>query len=231
MSYPYRNNFEIHIDIKYYHQQNNFAKKVWFHLLGWKFYGRLQIKKKIQKRRIGLLGGSFNPPHLGHLHISNQAIKIIGLNEVWWIISPKNPLKTDYSFNYTKRLEACRKLLNKSNIKLSEVEKITGSYYSSETIKILKKKYPRVQFVWLIGADNMHSFHKWEKWDDIFIELPIAIFARPNNQLKAGLSLAAQKYFNKRVHSRNLLNGANPRWSMQIGPQVNMSSTQLRADN
>ncbi len=153
------------------------------------------------------------------------------MHEVWWIISPKNPLKKDYSFNYTKRLEACIKLLNKPNIKISEVEKITGSFYSSDTIKILKKKYPRAQFVWLIGADNMHSLHRWKKWNDIFMELPIAIFARPNDQLKAGLSLAAQKYFNKRVNPRDLLNGVNPRWSMQIGPQVNISSTKLRAEN
>ena len=174
------------------------------------------------------MGGSFNPPHAGHIHITRQAIKSIGLNEVWWIISPRNPLKEDYTFNYEYRREACKRLLHNAKVKLSEHERTMGINYSSETIKHLKKKFPRIQFVWVIGADNMRSFHKWKNWNNIFMDLPIAVFARPNQQLKAGLSLAAQKYSKNRVPTRSLIKSKRPSWSMQIGPQTNMSSTKLR---
>ncbi len=186
------------------------------------------VLRVLKRRKIGLLGGSFNPPHAGHLHISKQAIKTLNLETVWWIISPQNPLKEDYYLTYGSRLKACNKILSTTNIKISEIEKWQGNVFSFKTIRILKKKYPRIQFFWIIGADNMHSINRWKNWDSIFMEIPIAIFSRPNQQVKAGLSLAAQKYQKYRVNPRMLSKGLKPAWSMQVGPQLNVSSTRLR---
>lgn len=188
-------------------------------------------RKIIGKRTVGLLGGSFNPPHAGHLHISNQAITSLGLKEVWWIVSPRNPLKEDYTHNYKKRLDACKKFLQGTKIKITEVERFSKSHYSCDTIRALRKKFPRIRFVWLIGADNMHFFHYWKNWGNIFLEIPIAVFSRPDQQLKAGLSLAAQTYAKFRVNPKTLMKAELPAWSLQIGPQINISSTKLRTES
>ena len=187
---------------------------------------------KLSKRKVvGLLGGSFNPPHMGHLHISYQALKFLNLDEVWWILSPKNPMKQDFSDTYHTRLEACRRLLHNTDIRLCEVEKNHGSHFSASSIEILKRKYPRNKFVWMIGADNMHFFHNWKNWDKIFMSLPIAVFSRPRQQLKAGLSLAAQKYCKFRVLPGTLLRNKPPVWTLYVGAQVNLSSSELRIND
>ena len=186
------------------------------------------VIRVLKKRKIGLLGGSFNPPHVGHIHISKQAVKILDLETVWWIISPQNPLKKEYSQTYESRVKACNKILRTTDIKISQIEKKEGNVFSFNTIKMLKKKYPRIQFFWIIGADNMCSINRWKNWDNVFLEIPIAIFSRPNQQVKAGLSLAAQKYQKYRVNPRMLSRAFKPAWSMQVGPQINISSTYLR---
>ena len=186
------------------------------------------VLKVIKKRKIGLLGGSFNPPHAGHLHISKRAIKVLDLETVWWIISPQNPLKKEYSQTFSTRVKACNKILRTTKIQICEIEKRQKNTFSFNTIKVLKKKYPRLQFFWIMGADNMHNINRWKNWDDIFMEIPIAIFSRPNQQLKAGLSLAAQKYQKYRFNARMLSSVPMPAWSIEVGPQLKISSTLLR---
>ena len=186
------------------------------------------VLRVTKKRKIGLLGGSFNPPHAGHIHISKQAIRTLNLETVWWIISPQNPLKEKYSQTYSSRIKACNKILKTTNIKISEIERREGNIFSFNTIRILKKKYPRIQFFWIIGADNMHSINRWKNWDSIFMEIPVAVFSRPSQQVKAGLSMAAQKYQKYRVNPRMLSRASKPAWSMRVGPQLDISSTRLR---
>ena len=130
--------------------------------------------------RIGLLGGSFNPAHEGHLHISQEALKRLKLDQVWWLVSPQNPLKsTSNMASYAERFESARKVTQHDRrIKISDFEKKNGLTYTYETLSAIKKHYPKIKFVWIMGADNLPTFHLWQKWRDIINIMPMVIFDR-----------------------------------------------------
>jgi nicotinate-nucleotide adenylyltransferase len=133
-----------------------------------------------QNRTIGLLGGSFNPAHGGHLHITLHGLNKLKLDEVWWLVSPRNPLKTKESLAlYEQRLQSAQAVASAHRrIRVLDVERRFNTRYSYETIKLLKTRYPGTRFVWLIGADNLAQFHLWRRWTQLLSDIPIVIFDR-----------------------------------------------------
>ncbi|HEY6663050.1 MAG TPA: nicotinate-nucleotide adenylyltransferase [Sphingomicrobium sp.] len=131
--------------------------------------------------RIGLLGGSFNPAHAGHRHISLQAIRALGLDEVWWLVSPGNPLKEGAKdmAPFAARLASAERQSRRSCIRVSDFEEREGTRYTIDTVVRLKRRYPKHDFIWLLGSDTLPNFHKWRDWRGLARELPIAVIPRP----------------------------------------------------
>ena len=155
------------------------------------------------RRRIGLLGGSFNPAHPGHRHISVVALERLGLDEVWWLISPQNPLKPVAGMApYAERVRSARAAARHPRIKVSEHETALGTRYTADTVKALKRRFPRLKFVWLMGADNLAQVEAWQNWPRIFTELSIAIFDRPSYSFRALAGKAASRFRKFRLRSR-----------------------------
>ena len=131
--------------------------------------------------RIGLLGGSFNPAHRGHRHISLQAMRALGLDEVWWLVSPGNPLKEGARdmAPFSVRFESAARLARGTRIRVTDFEQQAGTRYTIDTVRRLKQRYPQDRFIWLLGSDTMPNFHKWRDWRGLAGEVPIAVIRRP----------------------------------------------------
>ena len=131
--------------------------------------------------RIGLLGGSFNPAHGGHRHISLQAMHALGLDEVWWLVSPGNPLKDGAKdmAPFEARLASAEGMARRARIRVSDFEQRAGTRYTIDTVEKLKRRYPKHDFVWLLGSDTLPNFHKWRDWRGLAREVPIAVIPRP----------------------------------------------------
>ena len=131
-------------------------------------------------RRIGLLGGSFNPAHAGHRAISLAALDALGLDEVWWLVSPGNPLKAPENMApFATRLASARAQARRARIRPSDIEARLGTRFTVDTLAALVRRYPNHRFIWLMGADNLGQFHLWRDWRKIAHEVPIAVIARP----------------------------------------------------
>ena len=142
-------------------------------------------------KRIGLLGGSFNPAHKGHRALSLRAIEALGLDEVWWLVSPGNPLKpAEGMAPYPARLASARHMARHAPIRVSAVEARLKTRYTADTLARLVPLYPRHRFVWLMGSDNLAQFHQWRDWRKIALEVPIAVIARPGYDRRARASPA-----------------------------------------
>lgn len=184
-------------------------------------------------QRIGLLGGSFDPPHAGHVHISRWALKAIGLDAVWWLVSPGNPLKENGPADIDRRVAACNALVHHPRIHVTDIERHLGSPFTANTLKHLGQRYPAVRFVWLMGADNLASFHHWEGWRWIIETHSIGVLARPGEQVRAGLSPAARRYAHARLPGSAagvLGRGEHARWALLNGPMSEHSSTRIRSE-
>src|SRR6185437_14156158 len=130
--------------------------------------------------KIGLLGGSFNPAHEGHLAMSLYALKRLGLRQVWWLVSPQNPLKPSKGMApFAQRLEQARQLTHDPRIVVTDIEAQLGTRYTVDTLRELRRHFPHTHFVWLMGADNMEQMPRWRRWPQIFMQVPVAIFRRP----------------------------------------------------
>ena len=131
--------------------------------------------------RIGILGGSFNPAHAGHRAISLAAIKALGLDEVWWLVSPGNPLKQIRSdmAPFAARVASATRMARRAPIRVSTIEQRLGTRYTVDTVTKLRRLYPKKHFIWLMGADNLAQFDQWKGWRRIAREVPIAVIARP----------------------------------------------------
>ena len=191
-----------------------------------------QSKLKLRKR-IGLLGGSFNPAHRGHLHISRHALERLRLDEVWWLVSPQNPLKSkDDMDSLASRLDSAQTMANDSRIRISNIEAELGTVYTAETLAALGKIYPNARFVWLMGADNLLQIPKWKNWENIFRSVPIAIFPRPSYSKRALSGIAARRFARYRVdesRANRLAEMAPPAWTvLEIKPDA-ISATRIRA--
>lgn len=142
-------------------------------------------------RLTGLLGGSFNPAHGGHRAISLFAIDALGLDELWWLVSPGNPLKPKAGMApLPARLASARTAARRSRIKPTGIEAELGTRYTVDTLKELVQRYPDRQFIWLMGADNLAQFHQWRRWREIAALMPIAVIARPGYDGRARAAVA-----------------------------------------
>lgn len=181
---------------------------------------------------VGLLGGSFDPPHAGHVHISAEAMKRFGLDQIWWLVSPGNPLKTRGPAPLEDRMAACRAKVQHPRMHVSDFEAQAGTRFTAETLRALQAARPGVQFVWLMGADNLAQFDQWQDWEDIMNRVPIGVLARPRQRISARMSKAARIYAHARLKGRfspMLGQYAAPAWCFVNVPMRQISSTELRA--
>ncbi len=164
------------------------------------------------------MGGSFNPPHGGHLHISRLALRALDLDEVWWLVSPQNPLKAAADMApFAERLRRAEAVAAADRrIRVTGIEARLGSTYTADTLQALRRRFPRARFVWLMGGDNLAQIPYWKRWPDIFRAVPVAVFARPGTSLRALAGVAAQRFARARVQHRavrRLANLAPPAWA------------------
>ena len=134
---------------------------------------------------IGLLGGSFDPPHAGHVHISLEAMKRFGLDRLWWLVSPGNPLKVNGPAPMDKRLAASREIMTHPRVDVTDIEAQMGTRYTAETLQKLRARYPATRFVWLMGSDNLVQFDRWDRWRQIAASVPIGVLSRPGSRVAA----------------------------------------------
>jgi nicotinate-nucleotide adenylyltransferase len=183
--------------------------------------------------RIGLFGGSFDPPHAGHREVSLVALRALGLDQVWWLVSPHNPLKPNApSEDLARRVAAARAVARHPQIKVTGVEASLGTTYTAETLRRLAPRLRGVDAVWMMGADNLRSFHRWRDWPAIAATMPIAVFNRPGEALRALSAPAARALSRRRLPAtagQALAGMAPPAWVFLPSPHIPLSSTALRA--
>ena len=181
---------------------------------------------------IGLLGGSFDPAHAGHAHITREALKRFGLDQVWWLVSPGNPLKKHGPAPIEARLAKARRVIDHPRVQVTDIEVRLGTQYTAETLSGLQKLYPTQRFVWLMGADNLAQFHLWQDWRYIAEMVPMGVLARPGQRISARTSKAASLYAQYRIAGRysQLLGRAHaPAWCFVNVPMMDVSSSAIRA--
>jgi nicotinate-nucleotide adenylyltransferase len=182
--------------------------------------------------RIGLLGGSFNPPHDAHRAISLFAIKRLNLDRVWWLVTPGNPLKQHGALrDLDQRLEAARQIAGDPRIAVSCLESVIGTRYTFDTISYLRRRAGGLRFVWIMGADNLAQFHRWQNWRRIAAEVPMAVIDRPPQSFRALAAPAAQALARYRLpesQAASLAVRHPPAWVFLTGMKLNLSSTGLR---
>jgi nicotinate-nucleotide adenylyltransferase len=190
--------------------------------------GLTRLPRVAPGMRIGLYGGSFNPAHAGHRHVSLMALKRLGLDRVWWIVTPGNPLKDTGELATTAmRMEEARQVSDDPRIDVTAFD----ARYTVDTLSYLKRRYPDVRFVWIMGADNLGSFHRWRGWRRIARMMPIAVVDRPGWTLKAVHSRSAMAFSKNRISehdARALPDCHPPAWVFLHGPRSHLSSTKLR---
>jgi nicotinate-nucleotide adenylyltransferase len=178
---------------------------------------------------VGLLGGSFDPPHEGHTHITREALKRLGLDRVWWLVSPGNPLKARGPAPMAARMAAARAVMAHPRVVVTDIEARMGTRYTAETLERLQARWPGVRFVWLMGADNLAGFHRWQRWEEIAARVPIAVLARPGVGARALSGKAARRMARWRRTPAALVRAGAPGWAFLQVPLRDISSTRLRA--
>mgnify|MGYP003108910678 FL=1 len=186
--------------------------------------------------KIGLLGGSFNPAHDGHRRISLAALRLLDLDEIWWLVSPQNPLKpAEGMAGFRERFDYAKGIARHPRIKISDFEVRIGEQRTVRTLTTLKATFPQHRFVWLMGADNLVQLPKWQQWEKIMSLVPVAVFNRPGFTYKALNGKAAVKFRKYRLFDnclgndrRHLARMRPPAWAFLPETTINLSSTQIR---
>lgn len=182
---------------------------------------------------VGLFGGSFNPPHAGHELVSEIALRRLNLDQLWWMVTPGNPLKDKRALApLAERLALCETLINDPAIKVTAFEKTLGTAYTARTLSAVKARNPDVRFIWIMGADNLKGFHRWQNWKRIAETFPIAVIDRPGSTLSYLSSKMARTFDYARVDEDDagvLWKHRAPAWTFIHGPRSTLSSTALRA--
>jgi nicotinate-nucleotide adenylyltransferase len=184
---------------------------------------------------IGLFGGSFNPPHEGHLLVAEIALRRLGLDQLWWMVTPGNPLKNRTELApLEERISRSEDLVHDPRIKVTAFEKTLGGSYTADTLAYVKSRNPQAHFVWIMGADSLSSFHLWQKWREIVSMFPIAVIDRPGSTLSFLSSKMARTFDYARVDEDDigtLWKRRAPAWTFIHGPRSTLSSTALRASD
>jgi len=182
---------------------------------------------------IGLFGGTFNPPHAGHRQASLIALRRLGLDQLWWMVTPGNPLKKNGSLPaLTARMQAAAEVAAHPRIVVSGAEAIFRTRYTADLIQILKEREPATRFVWIMGSDSLTDFHRWEDWRRLASSVPIAVVNRPRSLVAPMTARAAQAFGRYRVDSEDALTLPNrpaPAWLFLFGPRIAASSTAIRS--
>ena len=181
--------------------------------------------------KVGLFGGSFNPAHEGHKMVAQCGLRDLGLDEVWWLVSPGNPLKKSTN-NYEARVASVEALGLPRDMKISHIERDYGTRYTVDMLAKLFTRHADKQFVWMMGADNLSQMPKWKEWQVIMHSLPIAIIARPGKGLKPRLGQVARQYSGARIDeqfSHKIAEFEAPAWVYLTPPLNAQSSTKIRA--
>jgi nicotinate-nucleotide adenylyltransferase len=183
--------------------------------------------------RIGIFGGSFDPAHEGHRQVSLVGLRALGLDQVWWLVSPQNPLKSSApSEDLARRVKAARAVAADPRIRVTGVEATLGTTFTAETLRKLLPRLSGLSVVWMMGADNLAQFHRWKDWQAIAASVPIAVFNRPGLALKALAGPAARTLAPWRLPEQaasNLAGSPAPAWTFLSRPHIPLSSTELRA--
>lgn len=183
-------------------------------------------------RAVGLLGGSFNPAHAGHLHISKEALRRLKLDAVWWLVSPQNPLKSIKGMtSLDKRLADACATADHPRILVTDIEQQLNTRYTADTLAALKNLFPSTRFVWLMGADNLHSVHRWRRWPEIFETVPVAVLDRPPRGTGVKSSPALLRFGGSRLPDTQaalLKDAIPPAWTYLHIPLHDASSTKIR---
>ena len=180
---------------------------------------------------VGLLGGSFDPPHRGHIYISLEAKKILSLDQVWWLVTPQNPLKITRPAPYEERVRNCQNIIKTHSILIKEIEKKINSKNSHYTIEYLQHYYSNIKFYWLMGADNLVNFHQWQNWRKFFNQISIVIFRRHRYNNVALKSIASKTFANYQIKANQLNQmqfASLPSWAFVQNKEIRISSTEIR---
>lgn len=198
-------------------------------------FGSVRVRTPLvtSGQRVGVMGGTFNPPHAGHVLISHMALTRLRLNQLWWVVTPGNPLKETGDLPpLEERMAACRAMTADPRIKITGFEEQLGTPYTAATLAFLARRYPSVRFVWVMGADNLASFHRWQHWREIMHLMPIAVVDRPGWRHRALASKTAHAFRDAYVpetRSGDLPDLTPPAWTLLTGPLSPLSSTAIRA--
>jgi len=184
-----------------------------------------------RRRRIGLLGGSFNPAHDGHVHISQEALKRLNLDQVWWLVSPQNPLKSARDMaSLRDRVDQAKSVARDRRIIVTGIESDLGVNRSAQSLRALSRRYPNLRFVWLMGADNLAQIPLWWRWTRIFHTVRVAVFDRSPYSYEALAGSAARRYARSRVRrSLSIWFRSPPSWTYMAIRRHPASATALRA--
>lgn len=182
---------------------------------------------------VALLGGSFNPAHEGHLHISREAMRLLGIRDCWWMVSPQNPLKPSKDMaDFDARMQRAREVaVVDPRIKVTDIEAKLGSRHTARTLRLLQARYPHTRFIWLMGADNLATIHRWEKWTRIFDHCTILVLDRAPLSHRALHAKASIRYKKQRVHmvhAPELTAAPAPMWCFAHIRKHPASATDLR---
>ena len=186
------------------------------------------------RRRVGLLGGSFNPAHDGHRHVSLAALRALDLDEVWWLVSPQNPLKPEEGMaTLADRFDSALVMARHPRLRVSAIEIHLGTQFTADTLAALRRRFPLTRFVWLIGADNLAQIHRWRRWRQIFTQVPVAVLDRSPYSYEALAGRAARRFAGLRLPARRaavLAEQSAPAWVFLHQRRHPASATAIRAE-
>ena len=182
--------------------------------------------------RVGLFGGSFNPPHAGHILVTEIALRRLELDQLWWIVTPGNPLKNTKKLpSLAERIQLSEALVKDPRVKITAFEAQHKVRFTADTLKLIKERNQGVDFAWVMGADNLKTFHRWQNWQDIASTFPIGVIDRPGSTLSYLSSIMAKTFDYARIDEQSastLLDYKAPAWTFIHGPRSTLSSTAIR---
>ena len=193
---------------------------------------RYKFPKSHAGMRVGLLGGSFDPAHEGHLNICLHSLKRFHLDQIWLLISPGNPMKNQNPLSINKRMDHAKKIIQHPKIKITDIETQLKTRFTHQTLLALKGLYPTTNFTWIMGADNLAQVHLWQEWETIFSLMPVGVLARPDQGILARRSPAARKFATYQIsenQSRTLGTAPAPAWCFVSLPMSQISSSEIRS--